>query len=100
MPAASTVEVIAINNLGNEHVFRELEIVVRNNSPQPIYFISINVIFPDFLLPGPDGIPRSVAALLMYGRRELIKVSERATANDPPLNPGETYRFKIPEVNW
>ena len=100
MPAATTAEIVAINNLGNEHVFRDLEIVVRNNSNRPIYFISVDVIFPDFWVSGPDGVPSSIATILTYGRIGLAKVNELATAEDKPINPGGTHVFKIAEKHW
>lgn len=100
MPTYATVEIIAIRNLDSEHVLRDLEIEVRNNSPKPIYFMRVELIFPDFILPGPDGIPRRTGAHLVYGRREMASIEESANANDKPLNPGETYVFKIDERNW
>jgi hypothetical protein len=99
MPVVTTAEIIAIRNLGNEHVFRDLEIEVRNNSAQPIYFMDIDLIFPDFVTSDLGGA-HSVATSLVYGRIELAKITELATAEDKSLNPGETYVFKISEKHW
>jgi hypothetical protein len=42
---------------------------------------------------------------LRYGRRELIRIKNRATPDDVPILPGETYTFKMPDSyvqgwNW
>lgn len=100
MPAESTAAVIDIRNLDSEHVLRDLEIEVRNNSPKPIYFMRVELEYPDLIIPGPDGVLRSVDAKLVYGRIELAAITELANAWDKPLNPGETYVFKLSERNW
>jgi hypothetical protein len=100
MPAESTAAIIDIRNLDSEHVLRDLEIEVRNNSPKPIYFMRVELDFPDFIIPGPDGVLRHVGEKLIYGRIEMAAITELANAWDKPLNPGETYVFKIPERSW
>ena len=103
MPVAIK-EVRNLNKEGDEW-FRDLEIEVKNVSDKPIYFISIIIEFPDISAPSPqpraDGIVplRSVTGfVLTYGNSKLIDLSQRASADDPALQPGDTYVFRIPEA--
>jgi hypothetical protein len=51
------------------------------------------LLFPEFVVPngGVKGIP------LRYGRMDFIKSATRPLPDDVPINPGETYTFKIPD---
>lgn len=90
------LKIIEVRNLQSEHWWRDLEIEVKNISDKPIYAIQLIVSLPDTLAlyDVTHGTP------LEYGRYELRDISNRANADDRPLNPGETYIFKIPEKVW
>lgn len=89
-----------------EDWLRDLEIEVENVSNKPVYFISIYIEFPDILPmveahPSVDGhMPSKVrtAFPLTYGNPKMVNISTLASADDVPLNPGETHIFKVPEA--
>jgi hypothetical protein len=90
------LKITEVRNLQSERWWQDLEIEVRNISDKPIYAINLIVSLPDTkpLYNITYGTP------LKYGRYELFDISNRADANDRPLNSGETYIFKIPEKFW
>ena len=101
MPAETTVGVVAIRNLQNEHWIRDLEIEVQNNSARPIYYLRIVLAFPDIPKSRDlDGIERGIVTVLEYGRRELLDVHQRATSEDKPIRPGERYVLRHSEPIW
>jgi hypothetical protein len=73
--------------------FRDLQVVVKNVSDKPIYFISMHVVFPEMTSPGGNS---RIGFNLLYGRRELGDIKVLAEANDVPIKPGDTYIFTIP----
>jgi hypothetical protein len=90
------VAVEEVRNLQKEKDwFDDLEIVVRNISDKPIYFIAGDVEFPN--IPPPANAPKGarIAYPLQYGRNELGDVSELASPEDVPIKPGETHSFTI-----
>jgi hypothetical protein len=101
------VVIEAVNNLQkfNEDWLRDLEIVVKNVSDKPIYFIDVMIGFPNIAAPPP--VPRAngttpsettVGFSLTYGRFRLGDIKNVATLEDEPIKPGETYTFKIPDT--
>lgn len=92
---------VTVNEVRNlqktEDWFRDLEIVVKNISDQPIYFISLSILFPD--IPPPANMPENskTGFSLKYGRPELGTLWNLARPEDVPIKPGETYTFTIPE---
>jgi hypothetical protein len=99
------VAIKEIRNLNKDDEWtRDLEIEVKNVSDKPIYFILIYMEFPDIPAPPPTPrangvIPiRSVTGLpLSFGSRELIDIQCLATPDDPAIQPGDSYVFRIPE---
>lgn len=92
---------VAVHEMRNlqkgEDWFRDLEIVVKNISDKPIYFISFTMKFPD--IPPPLGSPENsiTGFSLIYGRPELGLLWNLAGSEDKPIKPGDTYVFTIPE---
>ena len=79
--------------------FRDLEIEVQNVSDKPVYFIYVVVSFPDadaVRIAGPDGNVPAKKFALMFGEPRLGDVSNMAWPADKPLNPGDTYVFRMP----
>ena len=74
---------------------RDLQVVVKNVSDKPIYFIAMNVEFPDMTPPGGGS---SVGFCLFYGRPELGDIKVPAGPADVPIQPGATHTFTIPSV--
>src|ERR1044072_1459429 len=75
------VTVVAVRNLQNKHWLRDLEIEVRNDSPQPIYYFDLILRFPDIPKTAELG-GREPIILLTFGRMELAKPTNRPTAED------------------
>src|SRR6185295_1194334 len=93
--------VTAIRNLqGVEHWLRDLEIEVQNNSSKPIYYLEIDLSFPEVAINRDDGKTGALVIPLMFGRYELLDPGNYAAATEKSIPPGEKYLFKIPEANW
>jgi hypothetical protein len=86
---------IEINNLQVEPLLRNLEIKVTNISEKAIYFLELDLVLPDVL--SPSGHPISFP--LRYGRTRLIDFQEPLRSEDVPIQPGESFSFKIPAKN-
>lgn len=84
---------VELKNLDKEPLLRNLEVKVTNTSNKPIYFLRLAIALPDVLSPddSPIGFP------LRYGRAELVHFGEPLRPEDTPIQPGESYVFKIPE---
>jgi hypothetical protein len=83
----------AFKDLKNEHWLRDLEIEVTNSGDKPIYFLS--VVLTMVGVRAPDG--NEYGFPLHYGKAWHLSVPPGP--NDIPLQPGETYIFRIP-VAW
>lgn len=77
----------------NERWLRDLEIEVTNTGTKPIYFLDLRLHLPD--IKGPDG--NIVGWVLLYGRTQLVSVTEPLKSTDVPIKPGERYVFTIAE---
>jgi hypothetical protein len=85
---------VKVKNLQNEHWARDLEVEVKNTGDKPIYVVDFFILMPE--IKGPDGNP--VGFGFYYGpHNRRITVGMRPEPDDVPLNPGETYTFKISE---
>ena len=84
---------VQVKNLNNENWTRELEVEVKNTGDKPIYFLMFTLILDDVKMENGDdiGFP------FRYGRPELYTIENRATPEDVPLRPGETYIIKAPK---
>jgi hypothetical protein len=89
------VSIVEVRNLQAEHWIRDIEIVVKNVSEKPIYYIKIMVVLPDVIVRDS-----AYGISLRYGRRALIRIDERPRAGDVPLKAGETYVFKVDSALW
>ncbi len=76
--------------------FRTLEIEVKNVSNKPIYYILLNIEFPDVSPPVNAPSNALTGFPIWYGDARFSRGSELATPEDVSLKPGETYAFKIP----
>jgi hypothetical protein len=83
----------AFKDLKNEKWLRDFELEVTNTGEKPIYFLDFLLIFPEITDPAghKTGYP------LRYGRIELVDLEAKVMPNDIPLNPGESYIFRLPE---
>ena len=85
----------AFSDLKNEHWQQDFELEVKNIGNKPIYCLSLVVLFTDVTM--PDGKPYGVG--LRYGRIEFeSQPGTIPVAEDKPINPGETFTFKIPDL--
>lgn len=75
---------------------RSLVLKVRNTSEEPIYFASFLVKLPEApVAPGVGSVFQ-----LSYGRGALAGGRELPTAEDRPINPGESIRIALPEEQY
>jgi hypothetical protein len=81
----------SFKDLNNERWLRDLEIEVTNTGTKPIYFLDLRLHLPD--MKGPDG--NIIGWPLLYGRTDLVSVTEPLRPTDVPLKPGETHVFTI-----
>lgn len=86
---------VELGNLKKEPLLRNLEITVTNLATKPIYYLKLSVLLPEVQSTGgsPIGFP------LRYGRTDLIDFDEPVRPDDVPLQPGESFVFKIPAEN-
>lgn len=84
----------AFKDLQNEKWLRDFELEITNIGDKPIYFLSINLTLPE--ITAPDG--RNIAFVVHYGRSELGDIKTKATPDDVPIKPGETYVHKFADI--
>lgn len=91
------IEIVAVRNLQRrEHWIRDLEIEIKNVSPKPIYGVYLTLFIPDDK--GKSGAPCAVD--LAYGRFELLHPSEHSSAEDKPIESGQSVIIKVTEPVW
>lgn len=80
-------------DLKNERWIRDFELEVKNMGERPIYALSLFWMLEEVTM--PDG--NHYGSTLKYGRSEFItNPDERPKPEDVPIQPGETYVFKLP----
>jgi hypothetical protein len=80
----------AFKDVKNEKWMRDFELEVTNTGDKPIYFLDFVVTMPE--ITAPDG--SNMAFPIQYGRIELGNMGSKATPDDIPIKPGETYVLK------
>jgi hypothetical protein len=83
----------AFKDLNNENWHRDFELEVKNTSNKPIYFLAFMISLPEVISPNGNIVGTSV----VYGRYDFVHFNTRPIPEDIPIQPGETYTFKIPE---
>lgn len=79
-------------DLKNERWARDFELEVKNTGDRPIYALSLVWMLEEVTM--PDG--NHYGSTFLYGRSEFITNSgERPKPEDVPIQPGETYVFKL-----
>jgi len=84
---------VEVKNLDKENWMREVELEVKNTGGKPIYYLGLRLQMPEVT----DENGTIVAAIFNYGRPELGDFERRPTAEDVPIQPGDTYTMKVPE---
>ncbi len=84
---------VELRNLDLEPMLRHLEVKVTNLAKKPIYLLDLEVITPEITL----GDNASIGFPLRHGRIDLMSEEELLQPDDPPLEPGASEVFKIPE---
>lgn len=80
----------SFKDVKNEKWVREFELEVKNTGDKPIYVLYLMLILPEITVGG-----NNLAFPLVYGRPEIGDIKTKATEQDIPIMPGETYVFKI-----
>lgn len=83
----------AFKDLNNSRWYEDFELEVTNTSDKPIYFLQFFLVYPEIL--SERGV--QVGVSLRYGRADFIKFETLPIATDVPIQPRETYTFRIPE---
>ncbi|HWS99224.1 MAG TPA: hypothetical protein VN256_03055 [Pyrinomonadaceae bacterium] len=90
------VTVEEVRNLQKEKDwFRDLEIVIKNISGKPIYYMSFSLIFPDVPPSADAPAGAKVAFPFRFGNRRLRDLRNLAGPGDVSIKPGETYVFTV-----
>ncbi|HKR21952.1 MAG TPA: hypothetical protein VJS17_05115 [Pyrinomonadaceae bacterium] len=80
-------------DLENQNWVRDLELEVKNVGEKPIYFLFFYVVIPDAKIGDkPQGLS------IVYGRAALSDLNNEPTADDVPINPGETKVLMIEDA--
>src|ERR1700720_3435455 len=82
----------SFKDLKNEKWAREFELELTNTGDKPIYFLYLTLVSDVRVGEGRLVFPQ------VYGRAELGDIVSKATSNDVPIKPGETYVFTIGEA--
>jgi hypothetical protein len=81
----------AVEDATNDKWLRDFELEVTNTGDKPIFFLSLMLIADDVM--GPNGFGMGWG--LHYVRGELGDLETKASADDVPIKPGETYVFSL-----
>jgi hypothetical protein len=85
----------SFKDLNNEKWLREFELEVTNTGDKPIYYLEIVMdTGVKFEGSGPE-----IVFSLTYGRPELGDIVTKATSDDVPIKPGETYILTLRNTN-
>ncbi|PYS94540.1 MAG: hypothetical protein DMF64_00430 [Acidobacteria bacterium] len=87
---------VEVKNYQGEHFLRDLEVEVTNTGDKPIYYLLLLLDLPEIV--SPNGA--IVGYSLTYGSLKLHDFENRPRVDDVPIQPGESYVFKLPENRW
>ncbi|SRR5258708_5357810 len=79
----------SFKDLKNDNWLREFEVELTNTGDKPIYFFYLTMISDVNVTGEPLVFP------LTYGRAELGNIVTKASPDDVPIKPGETYVLKV-----
>ena len=82
---------IQVRNLESDTWLKDLEIGVKNVGKKPIYSIVAYLMLPDSPVADSFGIPFD------YGNPKNVRLDRVAEADDPHIDPGESFVFKVDE---
>jgi len=80
-------------DLNNDNWARDLELEVKNTGEKPIYFLWFALEIPEAKI-----ATSHQSFSIMYGRLELADLKNRPTAEDVPIEPGETKVLTIEDA--
>src|ERR1044072_3162844 len=83
----------ALKDMNNDRWTSDLELEVTNTSEKPIYLLELWVEMPEII--SENG--HRVGFTLRYGRAAFVDFDARPIPDDKPIQPKETYVFKIEE---
>jgi hypothetical protein len=97
VPLNSPLTIMEIRNLQGDNFLRDMEIVIKNTSPKPIYYIATAVRLPDLITPETG---RGYGFPVDFGADRLLTPTQIASSDDPRINPEETYVLKVDAGIW
>ena len=83
----------ALKDLKNERWTHDFELEVTNVSNKPIYLLELWIVMPEII--AENG--HRMGFTLRYGRADFIHFDTHMTPDDIPIQPNESYTFKIDE---
>jgi hypothetical protein len=89
------VSVVAVRNLENDWL-KDVEIEVENKSGKPIYFLSVDFMFPD--IPRNEG--RGYSWTLFFGNSALMQIQNRASSQDLAIESEQRQSLKVTDHLW
>ncbi|MBA3767570.1 MAG: hypothetical protein H0W99_11395 [Acidobacteria bacterium] len=83
----------AIHDLNNEKWPHDFELEITNTGTKPIYFLKMLLLTG---VRGLEGVERVFS--VQYGTMKLGPVDFQARPEEVPLQPGETYVYRLPDI--
>jgi hypothetical protein len=80
-----------VKDLNNEQWMRDVEIEVQNIGSKPIYYLRLSLYFVDVKLESGTELGFPIG----YGNSRFVDFDKRATPQEAPLRPGETYVYQF-----
>jgi len=83
----------ALRDVKNDRWTHDFELEITNASNKPIYLLELWIVMPEIM--SENG--HKVGFTLRFGRPDFIHFDTRMTPDDTPIQPNESYTFKIEE---
>ena len=80
-----------VKDLNNDQWMRDVEIEIQNTGDKPIHYLRLSLYFVDVKLESGDELGFPIG----YGNPRFVDFAKRATSQDIPLRPGETYIYQF-----
>lgn len=90
------VAIKQIRNAQSDHFLQDVEIEIKNLTNKPIYYVRLNMRFPDIEVEPK----RYYGFSLYYGDIKFDRIAELASPQDQPIPPGGTTILKVPNNIW
>jgi hypothetical protein len=90
------VAIKQIRNAQSDRFLHDVEIEIENLTNKPIYYVCLNMRFPDIEIEPK----RYYGFSLIYGDVRFDRIAELASPQDQPILPGGTVTLTVPSSIW